>query len=284
MKIYTSFTARICATALAVLLLVLTAIGLTGCACGILGQDAWSGTPRCDQYQQSARDSQEQQSQRELPALQKRADAGDVNAQFAMGQFHVKEQHPNANRATGLAYYDKASRQGDVPSRRIFLTESLKDCREKSYKQGLPRNAAPPFAPYCATEWAAMETLAKSQCARTSVSNSTSSIQYELGQMYNWAGKSDDSDFWYVVAMTHCTTAAERSVDTPGSLGFSGFTVGPSQEGPLGEVRVAMWLGVRGMYKPPYTRMPNPEIEAKAKARLLQIQGQVARSGIRPAL
>lgn len=163
-------------TALALPLLMLFTSGLTGCTCGVLSQDAWRGSERCHKQWQAERDAAEMQSQRELPALQKRADEGDVKAQFAMGQFHVAayhnggtttmmHQHPNADRSLGLAYYYKAGLQGDLQAQRIFATETLYDCRARKNKLRKSGAVPSPNLPQCTAEWGAMDALAKNQCA-----------------------------------------------------------------------------------------------------------------------
>jgi hypothetical protein len=176
MKNTTSSKSLTRAIAWATLLLTLTVFGLTGCACGLLSQGAWSVSESCVKQWQAERDASEQQSQRELPALQKRADAGDAKAQFAMGQFRVIEyhpsagsttitqSHPNSDRAAGLAYYYKAGLQGDVQAQRIFVAESLFDCRAKAAK--LRRSGVVPASnlPQCTAEGNAMEMLAKNLC------------------------------------------------------------------------------------------------------------------------
>jgi hypothetical protein len=261
------------------LALMFAAFGLTGCACGVFDQGAWSGSERCHKQWQAERDVAEQQSQKELAALKKRADAGDVKAQVAMGNFHVFEQHPNSDRATGLAYYDKASRQGDLQAQRIFLTESHKDCQAKARKLGKKELDGPQYAPHCVAEWVALETLATKACVRTSASNVNSSIQAALAKSFEDAEKSDDADFWYVMALTHCLSAQERASGAERSI-----LAGPGREVRLRDVRGAMWLGVRGRSNFPNVPLGTPEVEDKAKARLIMLQNRVARSGIRPVL
>lgn len=259
--------------------ITLTVFGLTGCACGVFSQGAWSGSERCTKQWQAERDAIEQQSQHELAALKKRADSGDVKAQLAMGNFHVFEHHPNSDRATGLAYYDKAGRQGDLQAQRIFLTESHKDCQAKARKLGLKELDGPQYAPHCVAEWTALETLAKKACVLTSATNVSSSIQVALGQSFEFASKSDDADFWYVMAITHCISPAQRA-----SFGEQGILVGPRVDGGAQQVRGAMWLGVRGRQRFPNIPLGTPEVEEKAKARLAMLRAKVASSGIRPAL
>lgn len=266
------------ARTLKIALLLSLAVFITGCGCGVLSKDAWSGGGNCAKQQRAEYDAQQQKIQQDIGTVKKRADAGDVNAQLAVGQFHISGQHPNSDRATGLAYYDKAGRQGNLPAQRIFVTESYNDCRAKAFKLGLSRLNGPQYAPHCAPEWLAMETLATKACVRTAP-NATSSIQFALGQAFDEANKSDDADFWYVVAMTHCMTAEERATGR-----MSSFTVGPRTDGRPQEVRGAMWLGVRGRHLFPTIPLGTPEVEDKAKARLSMLQAKVARSGIRPVL
>jgi hypothetical protein len=125
---------------------MLTAFGLTGCTCSVFSQDTWSGGGNCAKQQAAERAVGEEKSQRELPALKRRADSGDVKAQVAMGEFHIFEHHPNSDRATGLAYYDKAGRQGDLQAQRILLTESHNDCRAKARKLGRKELDGPQYA------------------------------------------------------------------------------------------------------------------------------------------
>jgi hypothetical protein len=258
---------------------MLTAFGLTGCTCSVFSQDTWSGGGNCAKQQAAERAVGEEKSQRELPALKRRADSGDVKAQVAMGEFHIFEHHPNSDRATGLAYYDKAGRQGDLQAQRILLTESHNDCRAKARKLGRKELDGPQYAPHCVAEWLALETLATKACVRTSPSNVSSSIQVALGKSFEDAGRSDDADFWYVVAITHCLTAEERA-----SGGQQGILVGPRVDGTPQQVRGAMWLGVRGRDRFPNIPLGTPEVEDKAKARLAMLRAKVASSGIRPAL
>ena len=253
-------------------------LALTGCGCGLLSKDAWSGGGNCARQAQVERDVREQQSQRDVQALKKSADGGDVKAQVAMGQFHIFENHANSERATGLAYYDKASHQGDLQARRIFVTELLRDCQAKAFKLGQNRLNGPQYAPHCAAEWLAMETLATQACVRNSQAVN-SSIQVALGEAFEDAGKSDDADFWYAVAATHCTTAEERA-----SGRMSGFIARLRTEGGSQQVRGAMWLGVRGRHLFPTLPLGTPDVEQKARARQAILQAKVARSGIRPAL
>jgi hypothetical protein len=258
--------------------LMFTAFGLTGCACGILS-DGWGSSERCSRQQQAAADYREQQSQRELPALKKRADSGDMKAQVAMGNFHIFEYHPNSDRASGLAYYEKAGKQGDLQALRIFLTESHKDCSLKARKLGKKELDGPQYAPHCVAEWTALETLAAKACVRTSLSNSDSGIQSLVAKTLDASGKSDDADFWYVVAMTYCLTAEEHAYSKT-----YGFVANPRGEGRPQEVRGAMWLGVGGRHRFPNLPLGTPEVEEKAKARLAMLRAKVASSGIRPAL
>ena len=148
-----------------VVLLALT-LAVSGCGCGLLSKDAWSGGGNCARLQREEQDTREQQTQRELPALKKRADDGDVKAQVAMGEFHLSPQHPNAVRATGLAYYEKAARQGNLPAQYVLVTETHKDCHSKARKLGQKEADGPQFAPHCAAEWLAFEKLATQSCAR----------------------------------------------------------------------------------------------------------------------
>lgn len=266
------------ARTLKIALLLSLAIFITGCGCGVLSKDAWSGGGNCAKQQRAEYDTREQQSQRELATFKKRADDGDAKAQFAMGQFHVFEQHPNSLRAIGLGYFDKASRQGDLQAQRIFATESLKDCQAKAFKLGPTRLNGPQYAPYCSREWQALETLATQTCVRSSASIN-SSIQVAIGEAFDDADKSDEADFWYLVALTSCVTSEERATGR-----ISGFTARHRADGRPQEVRGAMWLGVRGRGNFPTIPLATPEVEAKAKARLAMLQAKVARSGIWPML
>ena len=263
--------------AISLTLLPLT-LAITGCGCGVLSKDAWSGGGNCARLQREEQAAREQQSQRELPALKKRADDGDMQAQVAMGQFHMSGHHPNSVRATGLAYFDKAGRQGNLQAQHIFLSETHQDCRSKALKLGQKEADGPQYAPYCTAEWLAMETLALKACVRTS-RHIDSSIQVKLGEAFDQAGKSDDADFWYVAAITYCLTPAERS-----QTGMSSVLINPRTDGRPHQVRGAMWLGVRGRQNFPHIPLGTPEVEASATARLSMLQAKVARSGIRPAL
>jgi hypothetical protein len=256
---------------------MLTAFGLTGCACGILS-DGWGSSERCTRQQQAAQDSREQQSQRELPALKKRADAGDVKAQVAMGEFHIFEHHPNSDRAAGLAYYDKAGKQGSLQAQFIFLTESHTDCRSKARKLGQKEVDGPHYAPHCVAEWNSLETLAAKACVRKA-RNIDSSVQYAVGKAFDEAGKSDDADFWFVMAITYCVTPEQRLPS-----GDTDILIGVRADGGSQQVRGAMWLGVRGRDRFPTIPLGTPEVEEKAKARLAMLRAKVASSGIRPAL
>ena len=263
----------------ALLALCALTLNITGCACSVLSSDAWSGGGACAQQQQAERENAELKSQHELPALKKRADGGDEKAQMAMGNFHIFEHHPNSDRAAGLAYFDKAGREGDLLAQRIFLSESHKDCQNKARKLGLREVDGPQFAPYCITEWAALEALAKKACVRTSSVNISSSIQVALGQSFESARKGEEADFGYVVAMTHCLTAQERA-----SNGEKSMLIGRGIDGRPQEVRGAMWLGVRGRDRFPTIPLGTPEVEQKAKVRLAMLREKVAASKIRPAI
>ena len=263
---------------LPILALVALTLCISGCGCGLLSKDAWSGGGNCARLQREEQDTREQQTQRELPALKKRADDGDVKAQVAMGEFHLSAQHPNAVRATGLAYYEKAARQGSLPAQYVLVTETHKDCQSKARKLGQKEADGPQFAPHCAAEWLAFEKLATQSCARGG-RNLDSTIQVALGKAFDEAGKADDADFWFVVATTHCAMSAER---LPG--GGTSLLIGARSEGGSQQVRGAMWLGVRGRQNFHNIPLGTPEVEAKAKARLAMLQAKVARSGIRPAL
>ena len=162
--------------AVTALLLTLITFGLTACAPLVCVAGSWGGgDTMCKRMMQSEGDAEEQQSQRELPALQKRADAGDVKAQFAMGQFHVLEYHsgnstnvtgfrPNADRAIGLAYYYKAGLQGDLQAQRIFATETLYDCRANAVKMRKAGTVTPSNLPKCVAYWIEIDMLAKNLC------------------------------------------------------------------------------------------------------------------------
>jgi TPR repeat protein len=275
----TTFPAVMFRTSKIIALLALSALTLTltGCGCGLLSNDAWNGGGRCARLSQERRDTEEQQTQRALPALKKRADDGDVKAQVAMGEFHLSPQHPNAVRATGLAYYEKAARQGSLPAQYVFVTETYKDCQSKARKLGQKSESGPQFAPHCAAEWQAFETLATQSCARGG-RNLDSTIQVALGKAFDEAGKADDADFWFMVAVTHCAMPAERL-----SGGGTSLLIGARSEGGSQQVRGAMWLGVRGRHNFYKIALGTPEVEAKAKARLAMLQARVDRSGIRPA-
>jgi TPR repeat protein len=272
-----SAAARRTSKVAALLMLAAVTLSLTGCGCGLLSKDAWSGGGRCAKLAQERWDAEQQQTQRELPALKKRADDGDVKAQVAIGEFHLSPQHPNAVRATGLAYYEKAARQGSSPAQYTFVTETYKDCQNKARKLGQKDADGPQFAPHCAAEWQAFEALATKSCARGG-RNLDTSIQVALGKAFDEAGKADDADFWFVVAVTHCAMPAEHS-----PVRGTSILIGARSEGGSQQVRGAMWLGVRGRHNFYNIPLGTPEVEAKAKARLAMLQARVDRSGIRPA-
>ena len=262
----------------ALLALLASTLSITGCACGILS-DGWGSSDRCTRQQQAASDDREQKAQRELPALKKRADSGDVKAQVAMGFFHTFEYHRNSDRATGLAYYQKAGSQGDLQAQRVFLIESHKDCAAKARKLGRIDTDSPQYAPTCAAEWLALETLAAKACVRKSMEDFSSGIQTEIALLLERGGKVDEADFWYVVAKTHCLTVREQSFGKR-----SGYIASPRGGGPLQEIRVAMWRPERpGDIIPQRPPVPQ-EVADKADARMAMMEGRVAQSGFRPAL
>ena len=194
----------------ALLALLSLTVNITGCACSMLGQEAWGGgSESCNKMRAADRDARDQKLDRELVVLKNRADAGDVKAQIAVGEFHVFGYHTNSDRATGLAYYDKAGRQGNLVAQYIFLEESYKDCVSKARRRGQKELDGPQYAPSCAAEWQALETLAAKACVRKAL-NIDSSVQYAVGKGFDIAGKSDEADFWFVVAISHCVTPAQR--------------------------------------------------------------------------
>lgn len=264
----------------ALLALLASTLLTTGCACSMLGQEAWGGgSESCNKMRDAERDAREQKSQRELPALKKRADAGDVKAQVAMGFFHTFEYHPNSVRATGLAYYEKAGGQGDLLAQRVFLIESHKDCAARAGKLGRKETDSPQYAPTCAAEWLALETLAAKACVRKSMQDSSSGIQTEIARLLERGGKVDEADFWYVVAKTHCLTAREQSFGKR-----SDYIASPRGGGQLQEIRVAMWRPERPGDRIPQAPPVSQDVADKADARMAMMQVRVEQSGIRPAL
>ena len=263
----------------ALLGLLASTLSITGCACGVLGEKRWGGDAGCAKQVEAERDAIEQKAQRELPALKKRADSGDMKAQVAMGLFHTFESHPNSDRATGLAYYDKAGRQGDLQAQRVFLIESHKDCAAKAGKLGKKETDSPQYAPTCTAEWLALETLAANACVRKSMQDSSSGIQTEIARLLERGGKVDEADFWYVVAKTHCLTAREQSFGKR-----SGYVASPRGGGSLQEVRVAMWRPERPGDRIPQAPPVPQEVADQADARMALMEGRVAQSGIRPVL
>lgn len=259
-----------------IMLLAFIAALTTGCACSVLSSGAWATSEVCKKQEQAAEESREQQSQRGLPALQKRADSGDVKAQVALGEFHVFERHPNSNRAVGLTYYDKAGRQGDLQSQLIYAVESHQDCQLKARKLGQKQTDGPAFAPLCVAEWQAMEALANKSCVRRGLYLG-GTIQVEVGQALDVAGKADDADFWYVVAVTQCLTQNDRTASGAIQLNFS-----PRSENSSQQVRGAMWSGVSRGERFPGIPLGTPEVEEKAKARLAMLKAKVAASTVRP--
>lgn len=263
----------------ALLALLASTLSITGCACGALSEGRWGGSAACDKQQQAGADAREEKAQRELPALKKRADSGDVKAQVALGYFHAFETHRNSDRATGLVWYDKAARQGDLQAQRVFLIESHKDCTLKARTLRLKDSDGPQFVPTCSAEWLALETLASNACVRKSLQQSDSGIQTEIALLLERAGKLDDADFWHVVAKTHCLTAREKSFGKR-----SGYFASPRGGGPLQEVRVAMWRPERPGDRIPPVPPVSQDVADKADARMALMEGRVAQSGIRPAL
>ena len=152
-------------------------VGFAGCMPLACLSD-FSAQGNCAKLQKAERDALEGQILQELPALQKRADAGDVKAQVAMGQFHVQEYHPgagssavitggrsSANRALGLAYYHKAAMQGDLNAQRIFAEETIYDCRAKDSKLHKSGDAiSRSNRPRCNPTWSDMDLLVKNLC------------------------------------------------------------------------------------------------------------------------
>ena len=262
----------------ALLALFASTLSMTGCTCGILS-DGWGSSERCTRQQQAASDDREQKSQRELPALKKRADSGDAKSQVALGNFHVFEYHPNSYRATGLAYYEKAGGQGDLQAQRVFLIESHKDCAARARKLGRKGTDSPQFAPTCAAEWLALETLAAKACVRKSMEDSSSGIQTEIARLLERGGKVDEADFWYVVAKTHCLTAREQSFGIR-----SRYIASPRGGGQLQEIRVAMWRPERPGDRIPQSPPVSQDVADKADARMAMMQVRVEQSGIRSAL
>ena len=263
----------------ALLALLASTLSMTGCACGALSEGRWGGSAACDKQLQAEFDAREQKAQRELPALKKRADSGDVKAQVAMGFFHTFEYHPNSDRATGLAYYQKAGSQGDLQAQRVFLIESHNDCAAKARKLGKKDTDGPQYATTCSAEWLALETLAAKACIRKSMEDADSGIQTEIARVLERGGKVDEADFWYVVAKTHCLTAREQSFGKR-----SGYIASPRGGGQLQEVRVAMWRPERPGDRIPQAPPVPQDVADKADARMAMMQGRVEQSGIRPAL
>ena len=263
----------------ALLALFVSTLSLAGCACGVLGQNRFGGSPACDRQVAAEMDAREQSALREQPALKKRADSGDVQAQAALGRFYLNGGHPLSDRAEGLAYYAKAASQGDLYAQRIFLMESYDDCRLKARKLGQSDSDGPHFAPHCSAVVLALETLAAKACVRTSLQDNSSSVQWALANLFDFGGKNDDADFWYTVAMMHCLKPSAL----PSSNVYD-FTAAPRGENQPNQVRGAMWLGVRGRLNSPGMPPTSAEVEEKAKARLAMLQEKVTRSGIRPAM
>jgi hypothetical protein len=164
------------AIALTAPLFIFALLGITACTPMTCLTGSWGGGDTlCKSMSDSDRRSEDQQILRALPEVQKRADAGDVKAQFAMGEFHVNvysgttytRVYPNADRTIGLGYYYKAGLQGDLKAQRIFAAETLYDCRAKASKLRKAGGGAPLASnlPQCTAWWGDMEALAKNQCA-----------------------------------------------------------------------------------------------------------------------
>ncbi len=274
----TNFFRRVAALVGIVFLFLSTSAALTGCACGIMDVNRFGGSASCNQQMAAEREAESQKRLGQIPGLHKRADSGDIKAQIELASFHVFEHHPQSNRALGLSYYQKAAKQGDLHSQRIYVTETYQDCYAKTRSPWMSPNLGPQFAPLCEVEWSALETLAKQQCARSSENNSNVSLAALVGGKYSHAGKLEDADLWIVAAMIFCIAPKERASSGDKALIAPALSIDWRSD----PVRAMMWLQILG----PQRLGPAPpdltDLGEQPKKRLAMLREKVTRLGIRP--
>lgn len=261
-------------------------LAMTACgSCYLPGADAKES---CNKQLQAEVANREKKAQQDLPALRKRADAGDVNAQASLGNFHVLGQHANSQRAVGIAYFEKAGKQGDLRSLRHFVYETYIDCQRSAREIGRNQRltteqinaTGPPLSPHCDAQWAAVEVLAAKTCVTRFPSESSAmySLAYLVAQTYDDVDRADEADFWFLVARNSCTTVGRGTAND-----ISYFGANPRSQRGSHELRGAMWFEMRGWRNSQNLPQPSPEVSEQAKQRMAMLQEKVARSGIRPA-